>query len=233
MAVDGSKRRASNRLKQQTPPKWNLEARTHSRTTLCASRAVAWNPLMPSVTQILSQLEPGDPTATEKLLPIVYDELRSMALARMAGEKPGQTLQATALVHEAFLRLVDSPAGTNWNSRAHFFSAASEAMRRILVERARAKKRNKRGGGQWKRIDLAQAIAPEKSSPDLILAVSDALEVLAAEDPQLAELVKLRSFSGFSLPQAAEILGLPTSTAYVRWEYAKSRLRCLLEPQAS
>jgi RNA polymerase sigma factor (TIGR02999 family) len=184
--------------------------------------------MSPQLTQILSQLDPGDPSTTEKLLPIVYDELRSLALARMAGESKGHTLQATALVHEAFLRLVDSPLETCWDSRAHFFAAASEAMRRILVERARAKKRLKRGGSQWKRIDLGQAIAKEETAPDLILAVSDALEHLAVEDPQLAELVKLRCFAGFSLPEAAGILGLPQSTAYVRWEYAKSRLRCLL-----
>lgn len=183
---------------------------------------------MSTVTEILSQLEPDDPTTTEKLLPVVYDELKSIALAHLAGEKPGQTLQATALVHEAFLRLVDSGDATNWNSRAHFFAAVSEAMRRILVERARAKMRIKRGGGQWKRIDLAQAAPCADSQAELIVAIHEALDDLADEDPQLAELVKLRCFAGFSLPQAAAILEVPTSTAYVRWEYAKSRLRCLL-----
>ncbi len=183
---------------------------------------------MSQITRILSELEAGDPLASEQLLLLVYDELRQLAAVRMACETPGQTIQATALVHEAFLRLVDAGQAETWANRAHFFAAASEAMRRILVERARAKQRTKRGG-QWNRVDLAPAAIADESQPDLVLAIHEALAELADEDAQLAELVKLRCFAGFSLPQAADILGLPTSTAYLRWEYARSRLRCLLD----
>ncbi len=182
---------------------------------------------MSDVTQILSAIEDGDPAAAEKLLPLVYDELRKLAAAKMASEKPGQTLSATSLVHEAYLRLVDVEKVQHWQSRSHFFAAAAEAMRRILVERARAKRREK-GGGKHRHWDVHDVDPPEKSSPDLILAINDALEHLALEDPQLATLVKLRCFVGFSLAEAADVLGIGQSTAYEHWAYAKSRLKVLL-----
>jgi RNA polymerase sigma factor (TIGR02999 family) len=191
---------------------------------------------MPDVTRILQSIEAGDPQAAEELLPLVYDELRKLAAAKMAQETPGQTLQATALVHEAYLRLVASPASRErgrpeeprWDSRAHFFAAAGEAMRRILVERARAKQREKHGGGM-QRLDVDDVQPADESQPELVIAINNVLETLAEEDERLADLVKLRCFAGFSLPQAADALGLPQSTAYEHWIYAKSRLRVLLD----
>lgn len=182
---------------------------------------------MSEVTRILKSIEGGDPRAAEQLLPLVYDELRKLAAAKMAQEQPGQTLQATALVHEAYMRLVESDRAGDWNGRGHFFAAAAEAMRRILVERARAKRRQKRGG-DWDRADVNDVNPADPANFELILAINDALEHLAAEDEQLAELVKLRCFAGFSLPEAARMLGIGQSTAYEHWAYAKSRLRLLL-----
>ena len=186
---------------------------------------------MSDVTQILELIELGDPAAAEQLLPLIYDELRKLAAARMAHEKPGQTLQATALVHEAYVRLVDTDRVGAWESRGHFFAAAGEAMRRILVERARAKQQQKRGGG-LNRVDVAGIEPADDADPELVLAVSEALEQLAAEDERFAALVKLRYFAGFSLPEAADALGIAQSTAYEYWSYAKSRLRILLDDSA-
>jgi RNA polymerase sigma factor (TIGR02999 family) len=182
--------------------------------------------LMSDVTRILSDIEHGDPQAAGRLLPLVYDELRKLAAQRLAQEKPGQTLQATALVNEAYLRLVDDQ-NCGWNSRGHFFGAAAEAMRRILVESAR-RKRSLKAGGAHHRIDL-DAIEPaiEDSRVDL-LALDEALQQLEAKDKRKADLVKLRFFAGLTIAQAAEALGISTSTADNDWAYAKSWLRLAL-----
>jgi RNA polymerase sigma factor (TIGR02999 family) len=182
---------------------------------------------MSDVTQILSAIEQGDPHAAELLLPLVYDELRKLAAAKLAQEKPGQTLQATALVHEAYLRLVDVEEAQRWNSRGHFFAAAAEAMRRILVDQARRKKRPKHGG-ERRRVPLDEAEPAHRDDAAELLAIHEALDRLAAEDPQAAQLVQLRYFAGLSVEQAAEAMGLPRSTAYVHWSYAKASLRVLL-----
>lgn len=186
---------------------------------------------MTDVTQILSQIESGDPSAAEQLLPLVYEELRKLAAAKLAREKPGQTLQATALVHEAYLRLVDVDKAQHWNSRGHFFGAAAEAMRRILVEQARRKLGPKAGGG-WARLPLEEGGLPSLSHPDRLLAVHDAIDRLAAENALIAQLVKLRVFAGLSLEEAAHALGLPRTTAFRHWTYARAWLRAeLAEPQ--
>jgi RNA polymerase sigma factor (TIGR02999 family) len=184
--------------------------------------------LLPDVTGILRAIEEGDPQAAERLLPLVYDELRKLAAARLAREKPGQTLQPTALVHEAYLRLVDSDHAQPWNSRRHFFAAAAEAMRRILVEQARRKHRRKHGGGR-RRVPLHQAEPAYRDDTADLLAVHEALEKLAAEDAEAAQLVQLRYFAGLSVEEAAETMGLPRSSAYVHWAYAKASLRLLLD----
>jgi RNA polymerase sigma factor (TIGR02999 family) len=183
---------------------------------------------MSDVTHILSAIEQGDPRAAEQLLPLVYDELRRLAAQRLAQEKPGQTLQATALVHEAYLRLVDGKQAQHWNSRRHFFAAAAEAMRRILVEQARRKNRYKHGGSR-QRVPLEQAQPAYRDAAAEVLAIHQALEKLAAEDPEAAQLVQLRYFAGLSVEQAAETLNLPRSTAYAHWAYAKASLRVLLD----
>ncbi len=179
---------------------------------------------MTDVTRILSAIEQGDPDAAEQLLPLIYEELRKLAAAKMAQEKPGQTLQATALVHEAYMRLVDVRKAEHWNSRGHFFAAAAEAMRRILVDAAKRKRSLKRGG-QLERVGLldSQIAAPARSI-DLI-ALDEALDRLALHDSRKAELVKLRYFGGLTLRQAAEALGISESTADADWAYAKSWLR--------
>ena len=179
---------------------------------------------MTEVTGILSAIEQGDPHATEQLLPLVYDELRKLAAQRLAAEKPGQTLQATALVHEAYLRLVGESEEQHWNSRGHFFAAAAEAMRRILVEHARRRERAKHGGG-WGRaeLDSGALVAPEAAA-DLI-ALDDALDRLAAEDPLSADLVKLRFFAGLTTPQAAEMLSISPRKADFLWAFARAWLR--------
>ena len=177
---------------------------------------------MSDVTRILNAIEHGDEKASEKLLPLVYEELRLLAAKKMSQEPPGQTLQATALVHEAYIRLVGSE-GRNWNSRMHFFYAAAEAMRRILIDNARRKQRLKRGGGQQK-IDLEDAeIAIEECSEDLI-ALDEALAKLARTDKVKADLVKLRYFAGLTLEQAASVLGLSKTTAKRHWTYARAWL---------
>jgi RNA polymerase sigma factor (TIGR02999 family) len=193
--------------------------------------------LMADVTRILSAIEKGDARAAEELLPRVYDELRKIAAQQMAQEKPGQTLQATALVHEAYLRLAASPAsageesaksGTQWKSRRHFFAAAAEAMRRILVERARARGAIKRGGGR-QRLDLDEisAISPEPSED--LLALDEALTRLAQVEPQAAELVQLRYFAGQTMSDASSMLGLSLRSTHRLWAYAKAWLLQELE----
>jgi RNA polymerase sigma factor (TIGR02999 family) len=179
---------------------------------------------MNDVTRILSAIEHGDPLAAEQLLPLVYDELRKLAAQRLVKEKPGQTLQATALVHEAYLRLVGGDEALAWNSRGHFFAAAAEAMRRILVNRARDKRRLKRGGDRG-RVELEDvAIADEAGSPD-ILALDEALEGLAREEPACAELVKLRFFAGLTQEEAAQALDVTRRTANRYWAFARAWLR--------
>jgi len=175
------------------------------------------------VTRILSAIEQGDAQAAEELLPLVYDELRKLAARRMAQEAPGQTLQATALVHEAYVRLVDVEKAQHWDSRRHFFAAAAEAMRRILVENARRKGRKKRGG-EYERVDLREADLVVTVPDDKLLAVDEALQQLAEESPQKAELVKLRFFAGLTLEEAAETLGISRTTAYRHWAYARAWL---------
>ena len=187
---------------------------------------------MTGVTQILSLIETGDPAAAEQLLPLVYDELRKLAAQKMAQEKPGQTLQATALVHEAYIRLVDVEKAQHWNSRGHFFGAAAEAMRRILVEEAR-RKGGPKAGGRHRRIALSD-ISPEiPGSQSDLLALSEALDGLAAVDPRAAELVKLRFFVGFTRQQAAEALGVSIATADNDWAYAKGWLQVELSESAN
>jgi len=178
---------------------------------------------MSDVTRILEWIEQGDGIAAEELLPQVYDALRSLALEKMANERPGQTLQATALVHEAYLRLVDVKRAQHWNSRGHFFAAAAEAMRRILLENARGKARTKRGG-DWRRVDFEKLDVTTSVSPDQLVALDDALVRLQALDHVAAELVKLRYFAGLALDQAAEALGVATATAYRHWAYARAWL---------
>src|SRR5256886_5783788 len=178
---------------------------------------------MSEVTRILSAIEQGDPHAAEPLLPLVYDELRKLAAQKMAQETPGQTLQATALVHEAYLRLVDVQRAQHWNSRGHFFAAAAEAMRRILIESARGKAREKRGG-DWQRVDFEKLDVTTSVSPDQLVALDDALERLLALDRLAGELVKLRYFAGLALDQAAVALGVSTATAYRHWAYARAWL---------
>jgi RNA polymerase sigma factor (TIGR02999 family) len=180
---------------------------------------------MNDITRILSAVERGDAHAPEQLLPLVYDELRRLAAQRLAHEKPGQTLQATALVHEAYLRLVGAGAALDWSSRGHFFAAAAEAMRRILVEAARRRGRWKRGGGRH-RVDLLEADLTVDDPPDEVLAIDEALERLGTEDPQAVELVKLRYFAGLSVEEAAQALGLSRATAYRHWAYARAWVRC-------
>jgi RNA polymerase sigma factor (TIGR02999 family) len=186
---------------------------------------------MSDVTHILSAIEQGDPHAAEQLLPLVYDELRQLAASRMAQEKPGQTLQATALVHEAYLRLVKVEQAQHFNSRGHFFAAAAEAMRRILVEQARHKKSAK-GGGQRQRVALDEEhLAAPRRDVDL-LALNEALDRLSQQDHRKAELVKLRFFAGLTIQQAASTLGIAESTADADWAYAKAWLRVELAAAA-
>jgi RNA polymerase sigma factor (TIGR02999 family) len=177
---------------------------------------------MTEVTRLLSAIEHGDPHAGEQLLPLVYDELRQLASRRLAREKPGQTLQATALVHEAYLRLVDAEQAQHWNSRRHFLAAAAEAMRRILVERARRKQAVRHGGGR-ERLDLDEALSLPEPRQDL-LALDEALTRLAEKQPVKAELVKLRFFAGLTMPEAARALDISLATAERYWTFARSWL---------
>jgi RNA polymerase sigma factor (TIGR02999 family) len=184
---------------------------------------------MAEVTQILSALEQGDPRAAEQLVPLVYDELRRLAAQRLAREEPGQTLQATALVHEAYLRLVGSQ-DPGWNGRAHFFAAAAEAMRRILVNRARDKGRGKRGGDR-RRVDLDHVLAADQASEEGLVAIDDALQELARRNGPCAELVKLRFFTGLTLDEAAAAMGIARRTAYRYWAFARAWLFDALRPE--
>ena len=175
---------------------------------------------MSDVTQILSKIESGDQQASADLLPLVYDELRKLAASRMASERPEHTLQATALVHEAYVRLVDVKRVQHWNSRGHFFAAAAEAMRRILVESARKKGAAKRGG-DVQRVDIEEAVGQTiDHKPQQILELSDSLDRLAEDDSDSAELVKLRVFAGLSVVDAGKMLGLSQSAAYKTWDFA-------------
>jgi RNA polymerase sigma factor (TIGR02999 family) len=176
---------------------------------------------MSDVTQLLCAIDRGDPQAGAELLPLVYDELRKLAAARLAAEQPGQTLQATALVHEAYLRLVGDGTADGWNGRGHFFGAAAEAMRRILIDRARARRTGKRGGG-WHRLDL-DALAAAESADDL-LDFDDALTRFRTVDSAAARLVELRFFAGLTMPEAAAALGVPLRTAERDWTFARTWL---------
>jgi RNA polymerase sigma factor (TIGR02999 family) len=176
---------------------------------------------MTDVTQVLNAIEQGDPSAAGELLPLVYDELRKLAGLKMSQESPGQTLQATALVHEAYVRLVDVETSQRWANRRHFFAAAAEAMRRILVENARRKGRSKRGG-DCVRVELLDADLVVATPDEELLAVDEALLDLAKESPEKAELVKLRFFAGFTLEEAADSLGISRTTAYRHWAYARA-----------
>ena len=177
---------------------------------------------MSDVTQILQHIEQGDPAAAERLLPLIYDELKKMAATKMAAERPDHTLQATALVHEAYLRLVDMQQVQKWDSRGHFFMAAAEAMRRILIESARRKNSHK-GGGDRRRVsaDGIELVASTATNPELLIDLDDAIARLAEEDTEMAELVKLRLFAGLSITEAGELLGMSRTVAYRNWEYVR------------
>jgi RNA polymerase sigma factor (TIGR02999 family) len=189
---------------------------------------------MANVTEVLERIEQGDPNAAAQLLPLVYEELRRLASWKLAREKPGQTLQATALVHEAYLRLVDAQKADQWASRGHFFAAAAEAMRRILIDSARRKASAKHGGGR-RRLDLDRLNLSlgEELPGDELLALDEALAKLAQEDPAKAELVKLRFFAGMTLPEAARALGVSLATAERYWTYARAWLFCELSDDAT
>src|SRR5947209_16387227 len=182
---------------------------------------------MADVTHILNAIEQGDPHAAEQLLPLVYGALRKLAAEKMAQENPGHTFQATALVHEAYVRLVDVDKPQSWNSRGHFFAAAAEAMRRILVESARRKRSIKHGGAR-QRLDLDEAVSLVREPEDEFLSLNEALDKFAAEDAKKAELVKLRYFTGLSVQEAAGVLGISRATAERWWAYAKVWLYCAL-----
>jgi RNA polymerase sigma factor (TIGR02999 family) len=178
---------------------------------------------MNEVTRILNAIEQGDQHASDELLPLVYDALRRLAAEKMAQESPGQTLQATALVHEVYLRLVDTERAQHWDSRGHFFAAAAEAMRRILVEQARRRSRIKRGGDR-ERVDFDQIELSSGAPPDELLLINDELDRLSAEEPVAGQLVKLRYFAGLSVEESADSLGIARSTAYEHWSYARAWL---------
>jgi RNA polymerase sigma factor (TIGR02999 family) len=179
--------------------------------------------MMSEVTRILSAIEQGDTHASEQLLPLVYDELRKLAARRLAQEAPGQTLQATALVHEAYLRLADTDTTQHWDSRGHFFAAAAEAMRRILVENVR-RKQSKKHGGEGEQVPLDQIEIALPPPDDDLLALDEALSRLAAQRPAVADLVKLRFFAGLTMDEAAGVLGISPATAYRQWDYARAWL---------
>ena len=177
--------------------------------------------LMTDVTQILSRIESGDPSAAEQLLPLVYEELRKLAAGKLAHEKPGQTLQATALVHEAYIRLVDVEKAQHWNSRGHFFAAAAEAMRRILIMNARRRCAEKRGGGRGQ-IELDPSLLPDAERDERLVALDEALTRLEQQHPEKARLVKLRFFAGLTIVDAAAAMGVSDTTADRYWAYARA-----------
>jgi RNA polymerase sigma factor (TIGR02999 family) len=194
-----------------------------SRSAFARLDMALHNGAMSDVTRILAQIDSGDPNAADQLLPLVYDELRKLAAARLAQEKPGQTLQATALVHEVYLRLVGNGEGDqSWDNRGHFFAAAAEAMRRILVERAR-RKRRVRHGGEFRRLDL-DGIAPAEVAAVDLVALDEVLARLEARDPLAAQVVKLRYFAGLTMSEVAAALAVPLRTAERNWTYAKTWL---------
>ena len=178
---------------------------------------------MSDVTRILSQIEEGDPRAAEELLPLVYDELRKLAAAKLAAEKPGQTLVATALVHEAYVKLVDGRQGQQWNSRGHFFGAAAEAMRRILVDNARRKMSDKRSGN-GQRVSLEEAGPLAQVAPDELILLDEALQELGQQDPVGQKLIELRCFAGLSVEEAAAALDISAATAYRHWSFVRAWL---------
>ena len=186
---------------------------------------------MSDVTQILAQVESGDLCAAEQLLPFLYEELRKLAAQKLAGEKPGQTLQATALVHEAYLRLVDSATSRTWENRGHFFSAAAEAMRRILIENAR-RKRTLKAGGAMQRVELDDLTAKLRPNPDDLLALDEALSKLDRDDPQAARVAKLRLFGGLTTDQAAASLDISRASGFRYWAYARAFLQLELAKAA-
>jgi RNA polymerase sigma factor (TIGR02999 family) len=202
------------------PSVWSDSPRQTQSTFL-----LDWRLKMNEVIRILSAIDQGEPHAADQLLPLVYDELRKLAAQKLAQEKPGHTLQATALVHEAYVRLVGAEDEQQWDNRGHFFAAAAEAMRRILIDRAR-RKQTRKAGGERRRLDLDDIeSALEEENTDRLLALDEALQQLEAEDPRKAELVKLRFFGGLTTAQAAAALGVSTSTAEKDWAYARSWLR--------
>src|SRR5262245_48569550 len=222
--------RIASRRHRAGPGLFSGRNRRPARASACPSARVlrllhagAMLCFMSDVTRILSAIDQGDPAAAEQLLPLVYDELRKLAAAKLHQERPGQTFQATALVHEAYLRLVDVDQAQHWNSRGHFFAAAAEAMRRILINRARDKGRLKRGGG-CRRVNLDDLADPVSAPADDLLDLDEALDALAVSYPQAAELVKLRFFVGLTLMKAAEALGLPPRTAARHWAFARAWL---------
>jgi RNA polymerase sigma factor (TIGR02999 family) len=179
--------------------------------------------MMDAITQVLRAIEQGDPHAASQLLPLVYDELRKLAAEKMANERPGQTLEATALVHEAYVRLVGNGAEPHFNGRGHFFAAAAQAMRNILVDNARRKRRPKHGGGRH-RVTLDEALPAPPDGADELLALDEALSRLAAEDPEASRIVQLRYFAGLSVEEAAQTLGLSRAHAYRQWTFARAWL---------
>jgi RNA polymerase sigma factor (TIGR02999 family) len=205
----------------------------HRRLSITAraySRAFAGGMLsfMSDVTRILTAIEQGDPHAAEELLPLVYGELRKLASQKLARERPGQTLEPTALVHEAYLRLVGAEQAYPWNSRGHFFAAAAEAMRRILIENARRKQAEKYGGDR-QRVELSEAEIAAPSPPEAWLILDDALDCLAREDTAAAEMAKLRVFAGLSVEEAGEMLGISRASAFRHWTYGRAWLQARLK----
>lgn len=208
-----------------------LERVFYSLKTFCYNPASLVGKVeMHDVTQILVRIESGDPVAAEQLLPLVYEELRTLAAAKLAQEKPGQTLMATALVHEAYLRLVGVENAQQWNSRGHFFAAAAEAMRRILVENARRKQRLKHGGGR-ERLDSETVLLVAAEPINDLIAIDEALNKLAAEDPTKAELVKLRFFAGLTMPEIAQVMKISLATVERYWTFARTWLYAELNDQ--
>jgi RNA polymerase sigma factor (TIGR02999 family) len=198
-----------------------IELRAIRELRLALARGMLF--IMSDVTHILSAIEQGDPHAAEELLPLVYDELRKLAAQKMAQEKPGQTLEATALVHEAYMRLVDAERVQQWDSRGHFFAAAAEAMRRILVDRAREKGREKRGG-KLQKVNIDAIDLATTATADQLVAIDDALTRLAIDDSAAAQIVKLRYFAGMTIEEAGRAIGVSTATAYRHWNYARAWL---------